>query len=122
MCRSVYSDLFAFDVNRGDEPSVAQLVERLTVVLNAVYQCARKSIGRWFDSGHSDLCCGLGLPALFCASASHALLAFESHGSCVYTSHCGVSTVDEAHWSAVVSLAASVLPCCIVAISPSLPC
>ena len=42
------------------EPSVAQLVERLTVVLYAVHQCARKSIGRWFDSGHSDLCCSPG--------------------------------------------------------------
>ena len=38
------------------QPSVAQLVERLTVVLDVVYQCARKSIGRWFDSGHSDFC------------------------------------------------------------------
>ena len=45
------------------EPSVAQLVERLTVVLDAVYQCARKSIGRWFDSGHSDLYSSLGLYA-----------------------------------------------------------
>uniref|UniRef100_A0AAV1U6A6 Uncharacterized protein n=1 Tax=Peronospora matthiolae TaxID=2874970 RepID=A0AAV1U6A6_9STRA len=28
----------------------------------AVYQCARKSIGRWFDSGHSELCGTLELP------------------------------------------------------------
>ena len=30
------------------------MVERLTVVLYTVFQYSRKSIGRWFDSGHSD--------------------------------------------------------------------
>ena len=30
------------------------MVERLTVVLNTVSRYSWKSIGRWFDSGHSD--------------------------------------------------------------------
>ena len=44
-------------------PSVAQLVERLTVVFYTVSQYTRKSIGRWFDSGHSDLYSSFGLYA-----------------------------------------------------------
>jgi hypothetical protein len=51
-------------------PSVAQLVERLTVVFYTVFQYTRKSIGRWFDSGHSDFMLPFqpALPALFLPS------------------------------------------------------
>jgi hypothetical protein len=47
--------LFAVGGMGQVEPSVAQLVERLTVVFDTVFQYLRKSIGRWFDSGHSEI-------------------------------------------------------------------
>ena len=98
------------------EPSVDQLVERLTVVLRVVYQYARKSIGRWFDSGHSDLCGSraLAVRTLFCYFL--ALLALqlqldrESSQRSDHTEHFSKHQYGQNH---VVILAASYLgdPC-----------
>ena len=52
--RVIDPDLVYACVTVAVQPSVARMVERLTIVLYTIL-CCRKTIGRWLDSGHSEI-------------------------------------------------------------------
>ena len=52
--RAIDPDLVFACVTVAVQPSVARMVERLTIVLYTIL-CCRKSISRWLDSGHSEI-------------------------------------------------------------------
>jgi len=81
-CGRVCSVLFALGEVVELGPSVAQLVERLTVVFGTVFQYPRKSIGRWFDSGHSDFILPPTAALLPRARSLYASLRRRWHGLC----------------------------------------
>jgi hypothetical protein len=81
-CGCVCSVLFEIGEVEELGPSVAQLVERLTVVFGTVFQYRRKSIGRWFDSGLSDFILPPTAALLPRARSLSASLWLRWHGLC----------------------------------------